>query len=108
MKLKCRRVKKPKREMGWNDFIQKLFKSHVRYWYTDYTNAICISCSKARHRMIRVGTLFFCVDCFTRDFDYTLKEKGQKETEMYRKYYTKYVKQLEDKGLMPKKGGKKC
>jgi hypothetical protein len=57
--------------------------------------------------MIRVGTLFFCVDCFTRDFDYTLKEKGQKETEMYRKYYKKYVKELEDKGLIPKKGDKK-
>lgn len=92
MKLKHRRAIAT-REIGWSKYLRDLLNSHVRYWFNDYTNAICISCGNAEYKMIRVNTLFFCVNCFTRDFDYTLKKKGKADNKMYEKYLKKYFKE---------------
>jgi hypothetical protein len=94
-----KRPEKPKRDMGWSHYLVKLFASHVRYWFHDYTNAICISCGNARHKMIRVGCLFFCIDCFTRDFDYKLKKRDEAGDVMYKKYLARYIEHKNEHGV---------
>ena len=106
MKLK-RRKSKPKKREGWKGYLQDLLSSHVRYWFNDFVNATCISCGETEPRMIRIHALFFCIGCFTRDFDYASKTKSEADNKMYEKYKEKYIRQLEDQGLLIKKGGGK-
>ena len=100
--------RKPKiRKVCDNDYkgLSELMSTHCRTWYTDFTNSGCIKCGGSSPRMLRVYALFFCPQCFLEEFNYKAKDLEQR---IWKKWLRKGNKDLQKRGLLPRKtkGGK--